>query len=290
MIMTRKNILSVKRIVVKIGTSSLILPNGKINLSNIDELAFVLSDLNNKGYEVILVTSGAIGVGLNVLGIDKRPKGIADQQALASIGQVELMSLYTQMFRRYSQKVSQLLLTRDVTDFPTSRENAENALNALLGLGIIPIINENDAIAVDEMDHQTKFGDNDKLGAIVSKLVNADLLIMLSDIDGLFDKNPTIYDDAKIFNEIHEITDELRQMAGGAGSRFGTGGMTSKLAAAQILFENGQEMVLTNGERIREIKEIIEGLITQLMRLDYLVSNTLNSSITTIIPIPLTMV
>ena len=290
MIMTRKNILSVKRIVVKIGTSSLILPNGKINLSNIDELAFVLSDLNNKGYEVILVTSGAIGVGLNVLGMDKRPKGIADQQALASIGQVELMSLYTQMFRRYSQKVSQLLLTRDVTDFSTSRDNAENALNALLGLGIIPIINENDAIAVDEMDHQTKFGDNDKLGAIVSKLVNADLLIMLSDIDGLFDKNPTIYDDAKIFNEIHEITDELRQMAGGAGSRFGTGGMTSKLAAAQILFENGQEMVLTNGERIREIKEIIEGLITQLMRLDYLVSNTLNSSITTIIPIPLTMV
>ena len=288
--MTRKNILSVKRIVVKIGTSSLILPNGKINLSNIDELAFVLSDLNNKGYEVILVTSGAIGVGLNVLGMDKRPKGIADQQALASIGQVELMSLYTQMFRRYSQKVSQLLLTRDVTDFSTSRDNAENALNALLGLGIIPIINENDAIAVDEMDHQTKFGDNDKLGAIVSKLVNADLLIMLSDIDGLFDKNPTIYDDAKIFNEIHKITDELRQMAGGAGSRFGTGGMTSKLAAAQILFEKGQEMVLTNGERIREIKEIIEGLITQLMRLDYLVSNTLNSSITTIIPIPLTMV
>ena len=259
MIMTRKNILKAQRIVVKIGTSSLILPNGKINLSNIDELAFVLSDLNNKGYEVILVTSGAIGVGLNVLGMDKRPKGIADQQALASIGQVELMSLYTQMFRRYSQKVSQLLLTRDVTDFPTSRENAENALNALLALDIIPIINENDAIAVDEMDHQTKFGDNDKLGAIVSKLVHADLLIMLSDIDGLFDKNPTIYDDAKIFNEIHEITDELRQMAGGAGSRFGTGGMTSKLAAAQILFENGQEMVLTNGERIREIKEIIEG-------------------------------
>ena len=259
MILTRKNILKAQRIVVKIGTSSLILPNGKINLSNIDELAFVLSDLNNKGYEVILVTSGAIGVGLNVLGMDKRPKGIADQQALASIGQVELMSLYTQMFRRYSQKVSQLLLTRDVTDFPTSRENAENALNALLALDIIPIINENDAIAVDEMDHQTKFGDNYKLGAIVSKLVHAYLLIMLSDIDGLFDKNPTIYDDAKIFNEIHEITDELRQMAGGAGSRFGTGGMTSKLAAAQILFENDQEMVLTNGERIREIQQIIEG-------------------------------
>lgn len=244
---------------IKIGTSSLILPNGKINLSNIDELAFVLSDLNNKGYEVILVTSGAVGVGLNVLEMDKRPADIATQQALASIGQVELMSLYTQMFRRYSQKVSQLLLTRDVTDFPTSRENAENALSALLSMNIIPIINENDAIAVDEMDHQTKFGDNDKLGAIVAKLVDADLLIMLSDIDGLYDKNPTIYDDAQIFREIHEITDELREMAGGAGSRFGTGGMTSKLSAAQILFENGQEMVLTNGARIREIREIIAG-------------------------------
>ena len=254
--MTRKNILKAQRIVVKIGTSSLILPNGKINLSNIDELAFVLSDINNKGYEVILVTSGAIGAGLNVLGMNERPKDIVQQQALASIGQVELMSLYTQMFRRYSQKVSQLLLTRDVTDFPLSSNNAENALNALLSLGIIPIIN---AIAVDEMDHQTKFGDNDKLGAIVSKLVDADLLIMLSDIDGLYNKNPNIYDDAKIFKEIHDITDELRQMAGGAGSRFGTGGMTSKLAAAEILFENQQEMVLTNGKRIREIKDIIAG-------------------------------
>lgn len=257
--MTRKNILNAKRIVVKIGTSSLILSNGKINLSNIDELAFVLSDLNNRGYEVILVTSGAVGVGLNVLGLNQRPQDIAQQQALASIGQVELMSLYTQMFHRYSQKVSQLLLTRDVTDFPTSRENATNALNALLSMDIIPIVNENDAIAVDEMDHQTKFGDNDKLGAIVAKLVHADLLIMLSDIDGLFDKNPTIYDDAKIFQEIHEITEELRAISGGAGSRFGTGGMTSKLAAAEILFENHQEMVLTNGARIRDIREIILG-------------------------------
>ncbi|MFC4652273.1 glutamate 5-kinase [Lactococcus nasutitermitis] len=257
--MTRKNILNAKRIVIKIGTSSLILPNGKINLSNIDDLAFVLSDMNNKGFEVILVTSGAVGVGMNVLGMEKRPMEIAQQQALASIGQVELMSLYTQMFHRYSQKVSQLLLTRDVTDFPLSRENAENALEALLSLNIIPIINENDVVAIDEMDHQTKFGDNDKLGAIVAKLVNADLLIMLSDIDGLFDKNPTLFDNAKIFTEINSITDELRAAAGGAGSRFGTGGMASKLAAAQILFDNQQEMVLTNGTRIREISDILAG-------------------------------
>lgn len=258
-IMTRKNILKAKRIVIKIGTSSLILSNGKINLSNIDDLAFVLSDLNNKGYEVILVTSGAVGVGLNILGMQQKPVAIAQQQALASIGQVELMSLYTQMFHRYSQKVSQLLLTRDVTDYPESRENATNALNALLELDIIPIINENDVVSVDEMDHQTKFGDNDKLGAIVSKLVDADLLIMLSDIDGLFDKNPNIYSDAQIFSEIHEITDEIKAMAGGAGSRFGTGGMASKLAAAQILFEAQKEMVLSNGSRIREIRDIILG-------------------------------
>ena len=257
--MKREKILNAKRIVIKIGTSSLILPNGKINLANLDELAFVLSDLNNQGYQMVLVTSGAIGVGLNVMGLSKRPTEIAQQQALASIGQVELMSLYTTMFHRYGQKVAQLLLTRDVTDYPESHKNAENTLQALLSQGIIPIINENDAIAVNELDHQTKFGDNDKLGAIVARLCGADLLIMLSDIDGLFDKNPTLYPDAKIFEEITQITPELRKAAGGAGSRFGTGGMTSKLAAADILFANQQAMVLTNGSRIRDIKAILKG-------------------------------
>ncbi|GBG96208.1 glutamate 5-kinase [Lactococcus termiticola] len=257
--MIRKNILQARRVVVKIGTSSLILPNGKINLSNIDDLAFTLSDLNNKGYEVILVTSGAVGVGMNVLGLEKKPDELEKKQALASIGQVELMSLYTQVFHRYSQKVSQLLLTRDVIDYPESRKNATNALEALLELDIIPIINENDAIAVDEMEHQTRFGDNDTLGAIVAKLVGADLMIMLSDIDGLYDRNPNLYEDAKIFREIHEITDNLMAIAGGAGSKFGTGGMASKLTAAALLFENGQEMVLSNGSRIREIQAIVEG-------------------------------
>ena len=257
--MIRKKIALAKRIVIKIGTSSLILPNGKINLSSLDELAFVLSDLNNRDYEVILVTSGAIGVGLNVMQLSTRPSQIEQQQALASIGQVELMSLYTQMFHRYSQNVAQLLLTRDVTDFPHSRKNAMNTLNALLKMGIIPIINENDSVAVDEMDHQTKFGDNDKLGAIVAKLVDADLLIMLSDIDGLYDKNPNVYEDAKIFHEVTAITPELKKAAGGAGSLFGTGGMTSKIAAAEILFANQQEMILTNGARIRDIRDIIAG-------------------------------
>ncbi|MGO2982021.1 MAG: glutamate 5-kinase [Pseudolactococcus laudensis] len=257
--MNREKLKTAKRIVVKIGTSSLILSNGQINLKNMDDLAFTLSSLRHEGYDIILVTSGAIGVGLNVLGLDKRPSEIAQQQALASIGQVELMSLYNHIFARYQQKVSQLLLTNDVIEYPESRQNASMSLQAILSLGIIPIINENDAVSVDEMDHKTKFGDNDRLGAIVTNLADADLLIMLSDIDGLYDKNPNIFDDAKLIDTVSEITDELMKVAGGAGSRFGTGGMTSKLEAAKLIFDNDKQMVLTNGARIREIRDIIAG-------------------------------
>ena len=256
--MNREKLKTAKRIVIKIGTSSLILANGKINLKNIDELAFMLSSLQHEGYEIILVTSGAIGVGLNVLGLDKRPAEMAQQQALAAIGQVELMSLYKHTFARYQQKISQLLLTNDVIEFPESRKNASDALNATLSLGIIPIINENDAVSVDEMDHKTKFGDNDRLGAIVTTLSDADLLIMLSDIDGLYDKNPTIFDDASLIETVSEITDLLMKAAGGAGSRFGTGGMTSKLEAAKLIFGANKQMVLTNGARIWEIRDILE--------------------------------
>ena len=257
--MNREKLKTAKRIVIKIGTSSLILANGQINLKNMDDLAFTLSSLRNEGYDIILVTSGAIGVGLNVLGMDKRPSEIAQQQALASIGQVELMSLYNHIFARYQQKVSQLLLTNDVIEYPESRQNASMSLQAILSMGIIPIINENDAVSVDEMDHKTKFGDNDRLGAIVTNLADADLLIMLSDIDGLYDKNPNIFDDAKLIDTVSEITDELMKVAGGAGSRFGTGGMTSKLEAAKLIFDNDKQMVLTNGARIREIRDIIAG-------------------------------
>lgn len=257
--MNREKLKTAKRIVIKIGTSSLILANGQINLKNMDDLAFTLSSLRNEGYDIILVTSGAIGVGLNVLGMDKRPSEIAQQQALASIGQVELMSLYNHIFARYQQKVSQLLLTNDVIEYPESRQNASMSLQAILSMGIIPIINENDAVSVDEMDHKTKFGDNDRLGAIVTNLADADLLIMLSDIDGLYDKNPNIFDDAKLIDTVSEITDELMKVAGGAGSRFGTGGMTSKLEAAKLIFDNDKQMVLTNGARIREIRDIVSG-------------------------------
>ncbi|GFH41714.1 glutamate 5-kinase [Lactococcus hodotermopsidis] len=257
--MNREKIKKAKRIVIKIGTSSLILPNGHLNLKNIDDLAFTLSSLQHEGYEMILVTSGAVGVGLNVLEMVKRPTDMAQQQALAAVGQVELMSLYNQLFSRYQQKVSQLLLTRDVVDFPESRKNATNAINALLSLDIIPIINENDAVSVEEMAHRTKFGDNDKLGALVTVLTDADLLIMLSDIEGLYDKNPNIFDDAKLIENVTEITETIMKTAGGAGSRFGTGGMTSKLEAAKIIFDADKQMVLTNGARIREIRDVIDG-------------------------------
>ena len=181
---------SVNRIVVKIGTSSLIHPNGKINFAGIDQLAFVLTDLRNQGKEIILVSSGAIGVGMDKLGIPERPQEIPVQQAVAAVGQSELMHIYNQRFLVYSQQTAQVLLTRDVVDFPESRKNVINTLEQLISMGIVPIINENDTVAVDEMDHTRKFGDNDELSAIVAQLMEADVLIMLSDIDGFYSDNP----------------------------------------------------------------------------------------------------
>jgi glutamate 5-kinase len=257
--MSREKIKKAKRIVVKVGTSTLLFPSGKINLAYIDRLAFVLSNLSNSGHEIILVSSGAIGVGLNELGLPERPKDIPKQQAIASVGQVHLMNLYVHQFKRYSQIVSQLLLTRDVTSFPESRKNVVNALNTLIGMGIIPIINENDAVAVDELDHETVFGDDDQLSAIIARLIGADLLIMLSDIDGLHNKDPNVHDGAKLISEISEITPEVLRSAGGAGSKFGTGGMLSKLKAAELLFEGGQEMVLASGKDADIIFDILDG-------------------------------
>lgn len=255
----KRNFEAVKRIVIKIGTSSLVLPTGKINLEKIDQLAFVIASLMNKGMEVILVSSGAMGFGLDVLGLSKRPSKMAEQQAVSSVGQVAMMSLYSQIFAHYQTNVSQILLTRDVVEFPESLANVTNAFESLIGMGIVPIVNENDAVSIDEMDHQTKFGDNDRLSAIVASISKADLLIMLSDIDGLFDKNPTIYEDAKLRSHVPEITEEILSSAGGAGSKFGTGGMLSKIKSAQIVFENDGQMVLMNGAKPRDILRVLDG-------------------------------
>lgn len=257
--MCRQSIKSVKRLVIKVGTSSLILPNGKINLRAIDQIAFTLTTLKNEGYEVILVSSGAIGAGLHQLGLDKRPTTISKQQAVAAIGQSELIKIYSQRFQSYNQAAAQVLLTRDVVDYPESRRNVINTIQELLEMKVIPIINENDSVAVDELDHLTKFGDNDQLSAIVAQLSEADLLIMLSDIDGFYSANPMTNKEAKLFERITEITPELESAAGDEGSRFGTGGMSSKLKAAKRVLNNDSQMILANGRDPQIIFDILEG-------------------------------
>lgn len=255
----REFLRSVNRIVVKIGTSSLIHPNGKINFSGIDQLAFVLTDLRNQGKEVILVTSGAIGVGMDKLGIPERPQEIPVQQAVAAVGQSELMHIYNQRFLVYSQQTAQVLLTRDVVDFPESRKNVINTLEQLISMGIVPIINENDTVNVDEMDHIRKFGDNDELSAVVAQLMEADVLIMLSDIDGFYSDNPSTNKHAILYSTISTIDQTLMEQAGGEGSRFGTGGMVSKLKAAQRILAAKGAMVLANGKPPRIIFDILSG-------------------------------
>ncbi|SEM86653.1 glutamate 5-kinase [Ligilactobacillus sp. WC1T17] len=249
----------VKRVVVKVGTSTLIHANGQINLHALDQLCFVLSGLVNEGKQVVLVSSGAIGVGMGQVGLSTRPDEIPAQQALASIGQGLLMTIYQQRFSTYGQKISQVLLTHDVLDYPTSKQNVFNTLDTLLKWGVIPIINENDTIAVDELDHHTKFGDNDQLSAIVADIVDADLLIMLSDIDGFFNKNPQKHKDAKLIAEINKIDADVVKKAGGKGSKFGTGGMMTKLKAAKRILKHDRMMVLANGADPAVIFKIMHG-------------------------------
>lgn len=255
----RESLKNSKRLVIKVGTSTLMYENGHINLRTIEKLAMVLSDLRNEGKEVILVSSGAIGVGCHKLQLPVRPVTIPEQQAVASVGQSELMHIYSKFFGEYGQVVGQVLLTRDVTDFPISRENVMNTLESLLNSGIIPIVNENDTVAVEELEHVTKYGDNDLLSAIVTKLVKADLLIMLSDIDGFYETNPSTNPDAVMFSEIKQITPKMETLAGGKGSEFGTGGMLTKLSAASYCINAGQKMILTNGKNPAIIFDIMKG-------------------------------
>ncbi|WP_298642749.1 glutamate 5-kinase [uncultured Cardiobacterium sp.] len=250
---------AVKRLVIKVGTSSLVAPDRSIRLERIDRLAFVISALTRRGLDVVLVSSGAMGFGLNVLNLPQRPAEVPRQQAVSSVGQVAMMSLYAQIFRHYQSTVSQLLLTRDVVEYPTSLDNARNAFASLFALRIIPIVNENDAVSVDEMDHITKFGDNDRLSAVVADIIDADLLIMLSDIDGLYDKNPAEHPDARLRRRVSRIDDVTIRSAGGAGSAHGTGGMASKIRCAQMVFARNSQMVLMNSREPRDILRVLDG-------------------------------
>lgn len=255
----REFIKETKRVVVKIGTKSIMKSTSEVDYRQIDRIAFVCTSLMQEGIEVILVTSGAIGVGASLMKLDKYPETIPDQQALSSIGQTTLMTLYSQFFNNYNQYVGQILFTKDVLDYPTSYENMQNNLNRLLEKKIIPIINENDAVAVDELNHETKFGDNDTLSALVSQTIDADLLIILSDVDGLYSANPHKNKDAYLIDHVSEITDDIRKMAIGKGSAFATGGMSTKLSAAELMLESNQPMIIANAEDPTILFQILEG-------------------------------
>ena len=244
-----------KRIVIKVGTSSLTYDTGKINIRQVELLSQVISDLCHSGCEVALVTSGAIAVGVSKLGFSERPKAIPEKQAAAAVGQSELMSLYGKFFSQYGKDVAQLLLTKNILDNEERKTNAINAFDTLFKWGVVPIINENDVISTAEI----KFGDNDTLSDVVAELIEADLLILLSDIDGLYDKNPAKYPDAKLVSEVFEITDEVMASAGGEGTTRGTGGMVTKLIAAKHAMAAGIEMVIANGKDPKIIYNILEG-------------------------------
>ena len=245
-----------KRIVIKIGSSSLThRETGDLNLMKIEKLVRVISDLKGQGREVVLVSSGAIAAGRQALGGRKRPETVSEKQAYAAVGQARLMMVYQKLFSEYNQTAAQVLLTKNTIIVEDSRYNAQNTFDELLKLGAIPIVNENDTIAVDEI----RFGDNDTLSAIVASLTKADGLILLSDIDGLFEENPKDNPDAKIIPLVTEIDDHIRSIAGGAGSNRGTGGMATKIAAAEICFSCGCSMAIINSSRFETLYDILEG-------------------------------
>lgn len=243
------------RLVVKIGTSTITHATGKINYRRIENLCKVVSDLRNFGIEVILVSSGAIGMGVGKLHLNKRPDDIATKQAAASVGQCELMYAYDRIFSEYNQTVSQILITADDVDNETRLHNFRNTINRLLELEAIPIINENDTVSVEEFG----IGDNDTLSAIVAKSINADLLVLLSDIDGLYTANPQKDENAKLIKVVEDINKDILALADGKGSDLSTGGMETKLKAAQIVTACGTDMIITNGADLDNLYAIADG-------------------------------
>ncbi|WP_244658412.1 glutamate 5-kinase [Priestia megaterium] len=255
----RQDLQNSKRIVVKVGTSTLTYDNGDINLARIEKLARVLSDLMNAGKEVVLVTSGAVQVGVKKLKLKEKPTSIREKQAAASVGQCELMHIYSKFFGEYSHIVGQVLLTKDVIEDEHVRNNVVNTFEKLIEDKVIPIVNENDTVAIDEIENIVRFGDNDNLSAIVSVLIHADLLVILSDIDGFFDSDPTKNPNSKLMKVIDGITPELENFAGDSGTDVGTGGMVTKLTAAKTATSAGVSLILANGKEPSILRDIIEG-------------------------------
>ena len=243
------------RTVIKVGTSTLAHTGGRLNIRRVELLCKVMSDLKNAGHELLLVTSGAIGMGVGKLGLPGRPADMPGKQAAAAVGQCELMYTYDKLFSEYNHTVAQLLITGDDVQSHTRHENFRNTLHRLLELEAIPIINENDTVATDEI----VIGDNDTLAAIVAQSIRADKLILLSDIDGLYTADPHKDPNAKLLHFVPEITDEIRALGGGSAGSQGTGGMATKLRAAEICLSAGCSMVITNGTRPDDLYAILEG-------------------------------
>ena len=243
------------RIVVKVGTSTLAHSTGRMNIRHVEELVKVLSDLKNAGHEMILVSSGAIGMGVGKLNLPGKPSDMPTKQAAAAVGQCELMYTYDRLFLQYNHTVAQILLTGEDVDDTERRQNFENTMERLLELGALPVINENDTVATAEI----KVGDNDTLGAIVARCVKADLLVLLSDIEGLYTADPRKDPSAKLIPVVEEVTPEIEALAGGVGSGLATGGMATKLRAAKMVAQVGCDMIITNGEHPEVLYDIAEG-------------------------------
>ena len=253
--MDRSKIAEVKRVVVKVGTSTITYPNGKINYEKIEKLARIMTDLQNQGKEMILVSSGAGAAGVGRMGLEAKPASIPGKQAGAAVGQGILMHIYERLFGEYGQVVAQVLLTKSDMVNRHSYANARNALQEMISWGVIPIINENDVVAIDEF----KIGDNDNLSALVASLADADLDILLSDIDGLYTANPKTHPEARLVSVVEEVTPEIEATAGGAGSKNATGGMLTKLQAAKNAMSAGIALIIANGEDLEILRKIMRG-------------------------------
>lgn len=247
--------------VVKVGTSTLLREGGGINLREMDALARVLSDLKNMGWQVILVSSGAIGIGTVKLGLGSRPADLRGKQAAAAVGQCEMMHLYDKFFGEYGQAVAQILLTGEDVESPVRSEHLRGTFERLLELGVIPVVNENDSVSSAEIETGAKkvLGDNDTLSAIVAELVGAELLVLLSDIDGLYDADPRTDPAARLIPTVTAITPEIEALGGGGGTKWGTGGMATKLSAARAATAAGIDMVIANSARLDALYDIAEG-------------------------------
>ena len=250
-----KNIQDAKRIVFKVGTSTLTHQTGKLDLRKIELLCQTLSDLANAGREIILVTSAAISAGCAKLGIKERPKETSTKQAIAAVGQGELMRVYERYFGQFGHTIGQILITREEIETPSVRANAENTFERLINMGCIPVVNENDSMSSQEIE----FGDNDTLSAVVADICSADALVILSDIDGLYDCDPHKNPNARLICEVDEITDEIRSYAGGAGTSRGTGGLVTKIRAAEICTAVGIPLYIINGADTKLIYDLLDG-------------------------------